>query len=112
MNKEKEICREIGAGLKDLRIRNGYSSYESFAIEHGLSRMQYWRIEKGLTNLTLRSLITLLNIHKVDIKDFFLLMDGYKADGKLKDGKAGKSARSIDSDGSFKADGQVKRKKK
>ncbi len=71
MNREKDICKEIGFRLKELRIRKGYSSYENFALEYDLSRMQYWRIEKGLANLTMRSLITLLNIHEISIEEFF-----------------------------------------
>jgi len=82
VNNEKKICKEIGVKLKDLRVKNGYSSYENFALEHELSRMQYWRIEKGLTNLTLRSLIKILNIHKIDLNDFFYAMYPPKADGK------------------------------
>lgn len=71
MNREREICKEIGLRLKTLRIRKGYTSYENFALEYDLSRMQYWRIEKGLTNLTMRSLITLLNIHEISLEEFF-----------------------------------------
>ncbi|MGZ3904378.1 MAG: helix-turn-helix domain-containing protein [Bacteroidia bacterium] len=114
MNREKDICKEIGAGLKNLRIKNGYSSYENFAVEHGLSRMQYWRIEKGLTNLTIRSLITLLNIHKVSIEEFFLNIHRFKADGKphKQELKSFKSIKSFEHDGHIKHDGQVKRKNK
>jgi len=82
MNSEKDICKEIGNKLKNLRVKNGYSSYENFAVEHELSRMQYWRIEKGLTNLTIRSLVNILNIHKISIEDFFLVLDMNKLDVK------------------------------
>jgi transcriptional regulator with XRE-family HTH domain len=116
VNKEKEVCREIGARLKNLRIKNGYSSYENFAVENDLSRMQYWRIEKGLTNLTIRSLVTLLNIHKISIKDFFN-SDGFKADGKAKevktfklDGKTHRLVKSFELDGHAKQDGHKKKK--
>lgn len=71
MNKEKAICKEIGERLRALRLSKGYSSYESFAIENELSRMHYWRIEKGLTNLTVGSLCRILNIHEITIEDFF-----------------------------------------
>lgn len=71
MKNEKEILIDIGERLKKLRIKKGYSSYESFAIENNLSRMQYWRIEKGLTNITIRSLTRILEIHEVSIEDFF-----------------------------------------
>jgi transcriptional regulator with XRE-family HTH domain len=82
MDVEKKVCKEIGNQLRNLRINNGYTSYESFAMDHELSRMQYWRIEKGLTNLTIRSLIKLLNIHKVSIEDFFQTLN--QPDGKVK----------------------------
>jgi len=71
MNNDGEIQREIGEKLKNLRMKNGYSSYENFAIDNELSRMHYWRMEKGLTNLTLKSLIRILNIHNISIDDFF-----------------------------------------
>jgi transcriptional regulator with XRE-family HTH domain len=116
VNNEKEICKEIGNKLKNLRISNGYSSYENFAVEHDLSRMQYWRIEKGLTNITIRSLIKLLNIHKITIEDFFLNMYIYKMDGKIykADGKLYKSDGKLYSqDGKasvkLKTDGQLKK---
>jgi transcriptional regulator with XRE-family HTH domain len=70
INETKELIK-IGERLQYLRVKNGYGSYEDFAIKNDLSRMQYWRIEKGKTNLTFRSLIVLLKIHKISLKDFF-----------------------------------------
>lgn len=69
LNEVKELKR-IGDELKRLRIKNGYTSYEQFAVENNLSRMQYWRMEEGKTNLTFRSLITVLNIHKISLEKF------------------------------------------
>lgn len=91
MNSEKEICKEIGDKLKHLRLKNGYSSYENFAVEHDLSRMQYWRIEKGLTNLTIRSLVKILNIHKITLEDFFLGFHLLQVDGKASRNASNKS---------------------
>lgn len=71
MKSEKKALLEIGEKLKKLRIKKGYTSYESFAIDNDLSRMQYWRIEKGLTNITIRSLMRILEIHKMSIEEFF-----------------------------------------
>ncbi len=71
MKNEEVVLAIIGEKLKELRIKKGYKSYESFAIDNDLSRMQYWRIEKGLTNLTIRSLLKILEIHKISIEDFF-----------------------------------------
>jgi hypothetical protein len=36
-----------------------------------LPEIQYWRIENGKTNLTLKSLTKLLSIHKLTLEDFF-----------------------------------------
>jgi transcriptional regulator with XRE-family HTH domain len=71
MKMEEKVLKEIGEQLKKLRMEKGYKSYESFAIDNDLSRMQYWRIEKGLTNITLKSLLRLLKIHGITIQDFF-----------------------------------------
>lgn len=71
MKSEKIILKEIGLRLRYLRLKKNYKSYESFAIDNNLSRMQYWRIEKGLTNITVRSLNTLLTIHNITIEEFF-----------------------------------------
>lgn len=71
MKTDEEVLKEIGEKLKELRIKNGYKSYESFAIDNNLSRMQYWRIEKGLTNITIKSLKRILDIYKISIDDFF-----------------------------------------
>lgn len=68
---ESKELEKIGKKLEALRVRNGYKSYEDFAIKNDLSRMQYWRIEKGKTNITLRSLIVILNIHNISLEDFF-----------------------------------------
>lgn len=57
--------------LAQLRKENGYGSYETFAYDNEIPRMQYWRIEKGRANFTLKSLAKLLAIHKISIEDFF-----------------------------------------
>lgn len=70
ITEDKEL-KKIGEKLKRLRIKKKFKSYESFAVEFGLSRMQYWRMEEGKTNVTIRSLIKVLNIHKITIEEFF-----------------------------------------
>lgn len=60
----------IAEKLKKLRIEKGYTSYEQFAWENNINRVQYWRIEKG-SNITLISLMKVLDIHKVSLKEFF-----------------------------------------
>lgn len=71
MDYSEEILKKIGDKLRELRIQKGYSSYETFAFDNDLPRMQYWRIEKGETNVTIKSLLKILNIHNTSLKDFF-----------------------------------------
>lgn len=67
----KTTLERIGAKLTDLRKQKGYSSHEDFAYDYDIPRVQYWRIEKGKTNLTIKSLCRLLTIHRITIEDFF-----------------------------------------
>ena len=43
---------KIGSELKKLRVKSGYKSYEVFAWDNKIRRIQYWKMEKG-TNCTL-----------------------------------------------------------
>lgn len=70
---EKEIeskIVEIGSKIKKLRKDKGYSSYETFANEYELNRVQYWRVEKG-QNITMKTLLKILSIHGLSLKEFF-----------------------------------------
>ena len=60
----------IGSKLKKLRVNAGYKSYEVFAWDNKISRIQYWKMEKG-TNCTLKSLKRVLDIHDTRMDDFF-----------------------------------------
>ena len=60
----------IGLKIKSLRVEAGYKSYEVFAWENNLSRIQYWKMEQG-TNCTLKSLHKILQIHELSFQDFF-----------------------------------------
>ena len=68
----KDLQERVGLKLMELRKKKGYTSHEDFAFDHDIPRVQYWRIEKGKTNLTLRSLIKLLSIHKMTVEEIFL----------------------------------------
>ena len=73
--KEEEVVsnllKRIGAKLTELRKQKGYTSHEDFAFDHDIPRVQYWRIEKGQTNITMKSLVKILAIHKVTVEEFF-----------------------------------------
>jgi transcriptional regulator with XRE-family HTH domain len=64
----------IGEKLVELRRKKGYTSYESFAFDHDLPRVHYWRIEKGKVNVTFKSLARILAIHDLTIEEFFCLI--------------------------------------
>jgi transcriptional regulator with XRE-family HTH domain len=66
--------KDIGTRLAELRRRKGYTSHESFAYDHDIPRMHYWRIENGKTNITIRSLMKILAIHDISLHEFFELL--------------------------------------
>lgn len=61
----------IGVKLVELRIRKGYNNRVDFALDFGLPHIQYWRMEKGAANITIKSLSKILNIHGLTIEEFF-----------------------------------------
>lgn len=73
MNKKalNNILEEIGLQLRDLRVKRGFRTIKAFAARYRLPAIQYWRIENGRANVTIKSLLRILEIHKVSIKDFF-----------------------------------------
>ncbi len=68
--KKDSYVQKIASKLKQMRIDAGFTSYENFANAKDLDRKQYWRIENG-ANITISTLIKLLEIHKVSMRDFF-----------------------------------------
>lgn len=70
--------KQIAQKLKQLRLDKGYSSYEAFAFDHELPRVGYGRHEQG-NNLTIKSLLRLLDIHQVSLSDFFADMTAHQA---------------------------------
>ena len=72
---EKEL-KKIGVRLKGLRKAKGYSNPDKFAYEHNLNRSQYGKYEAGTTNITIGTLITILNNFGLTMNEFF--NDEYK----------------------------------
>jgi len=65
------VLEMIGKKLFQLRVKKGYKSHASFAEAHNLPRVQYWRMEKGKSNVTLRSLHKVLSIHHMTLEQLF-----------------------------------------
>jgi len=73
VTKEKELdprIMNIGRKLEAIRKEAGYTSYENFAIDMGIPRMLYWRLEKG-TNFTITSLLRVMDAHEMTLQEFF-----------------------------------------
>jgi hypothetical protein len=67
----QSFLTRIGDGLSVLRKKRGYENITDFTKEFKLPMIQYWRIEKGKANLTLKSLAKLLVIHQLSPEEFF-----------------------------------------
>jgi transcriptional regulator with XRE-family HTH domain len=74
------ILDAIGRKLLELRLKKGYKSHADFAKDHALPRIQYWRMEKGKSNVTLRSLCRVLAAHDLSIEELFDIIAREKRD--------------------------------
>ena len=82
--KDKVFIQKLSKRIKQLRIDKGYSSYEYFAYDHGISRSQYGRYEKGV-DLRVSSLIKLIEAFELTPSDFF--KEGFETEKKNKNSK-------------------------
>jgi transcriptional regulator with XRE-family HTH domain len=69
-----EFLLEVGAKLTELREEKGYHTIKEFVTKFDLPEIQYWRIEKGKANITIKSLVNILAIHKLSPRDFFEML--------------------------------------
>lgn len=72
-NTEQNILTQIekvSLKIKRLRKEKGFKSFEAFANEYDLDRVQYWRVESG-SNITLKTFFRILEIHAITPKEFF-----------------------------------------
>ena len=56
--------------IKQLRIKQGYSSHETFANDKGLGRSQYGSYEKG-RNINWETLLKIIDSLNTSVKEFF-----------------------------------------
>jgi len=63
---EEKLLKEFGKNLKKLRIEKGFST-RKFALEADLSNSSLYRLETGLTNPTLTTLLKLAEALQVDL---------------------------------------------
>jgi transcriptional regulator with XRE-family HTH domain len=69
----KHIARikKIGERVKELRQKKGFTSYETFAFEYDIPRVQYGRLERGAANFKVATLMRIIDIHKITLEEFF-----------------------------------------
>lgn len=74
----KNLLAEIGQTLAELRLKKGFDTIKSFTEYYDLPEIQYWRMEKGKANITLKSLSKILHIHRITLQEFFCIIQGTK----------------------------------
>jgi len=70
LTSEKEL-KKIGLRLKKLRKSAGYTSPDKFSYDNNLNRSQYGKYEAGSANITIGTLINILNCFGVSLSEFF-----------------------------------------
>jgi transcriptional regulator with XRE-family HTH domain len=70
----KKILAALGSRLVELREKKGYGTLKEFTEKYDLPQIQYWRIEKGKANITLKTLVKVLAIHNITLHEFFCLV--------------------------------------
>jgi len=72
---DRDYIRKIAAKAKEMRIKAGYSSYESFAMHAGINRNSYFRFEKKSAetgeNFTIALLLKVTRGLNMTMTDFF-----------------------------------------
>lgn len=67
---EQKLLAQLGQRIKELRQKQGFTNYEHFAYEHGISRTQYGKYETG-ENIKFLTLVKILNGLDISLADFF-----------------------------------------
>jgi transcriptional regulator with XRE-family HTH domain len=74
------VLTVVGMRLAELREKKGYNTLKEFAETYDLPQIQYWRMEKGKANITLKSLARILRVHNITLQDFFcMITEGQEA---------------------------------
>ena len=62
--------QQLGLRIREIRKRKGYSSYETFANEHDIHRVQWGRYEQG-KDLYFSTVIRIIRVLDVSVEEFF-----------------------------------------
>lgn len=69
-DKYQELLNKISSELERIRKEKGFTQ-KHVAFNCEMEEQNYRRIEKGLTNPTLKSLVRICEVLEIDIKDLF-----------------------------------------
>lgn len=69
-HEQEKVFKQIGARIKALRLKKGYTSYEDFAYEHNISRSQFGKYERG-TDMRISSLVKITAALGITVAEFF-----------------------------------------
>jgi transcriptional regulator with XRE-family HTH domain len=61
---------QLGMRIRAIRKAKGYSSYETFANEHDIHRVQWGRYEQG-KDLYFSTVIRIIKVLNVSVEEFF-----------------------------------------
>ncbi len=70
MDNVSRDIKMIASLIKRLRQEKGFPSSRSFAEHYKLDTKHYWRIESGCYNITLKTLINVLDHHDISFYQF------------------------------------------
>ena len=71
--KAKPVHQEVeklGARIRELRIKEGFSSFEEFANDRGIHRAQIGRYEAG-QNMNYTTLVRVVKMFGITLEEFF-----------------------------------------
>jgi transcriptional regulator with XRE-family HTH domain len=67
---KEAALKNLGARIKELRIKKGHTSYEYFAYENDISRSQFGKYEKG-SDIRFSTLVKIINGLEISLEEFF-----------------------------------------
>ncbi len=62
---------KLGKRMRALRIKNRYTSFETFAYDNELPRVLYGNYEKGVGNITYKNLMKVIQALDISVSEFF-----------------------------------------
>lgn len=72
----EELFVRMGKRIRQLRKQKGYTSHETFALAHNISRSQYGRYERGV-QMEFTTIVKITEALGVTLAEFF---EGFETD--------------------------------